>query len=152
MANRTPHTGVALEVLTAANLAKYPKGWLCYDTSTSTQSSITSEVAVTGLTETLTTGANRMIRYKAKLRAVSDVDQDNLRVRIKRDSTTVAAMDFELDTAGTDLYVEGWEVGPAAGSYAVTVTVQRTAGSGNVQLGTTTTDHWVGVEDIGPSS
>ena len=152
MSNRTPYTSTALEVLTSANLEKGPKGWLAYDTSTSTQSSITSEVAVTGLTETFTTGANRAIRYKCKIRGVSTVDQDNLRVRIKRDGTTVAAMDFELDTLGTDLYVEGHEIGPAAGTYTVTVTVQRSAGTGDVSLGTTTTDHWVLVEDMGPSS
>lgn len=152
MATRTPFTATALGKYLKTDHDKMPKGWLAYDTSSSTQSGVTTEIAVTGLSETFTTGDSRAIRYKAKIRAVSDVDQDNLRVRIKRDATTVAAMDFELDTAGTDLYVEGHEIGPAAGTYTVTVTVQRSAGSGNVQLGTTTTDHWVLVEDMGSSS
>ena len=58
MASRTPHTGVAGEVLTAANLAKYPKGEIGVETGTATNIG-TSDVDVAVVT--VTVGADRLL-------------------------------------------------------------------------------------------
>ena len=64
MATRTPHTGVAGEVLTAANLAKYPKGWIGRVSETGPVVVDTSDDVL--LSIAVTVGSDRMIRIYAQ--------------------------------------------------------------------------------------
>lgn len=154
MPTRTPYTSTALEVLTSANLEKYPKGWYGYATSTSAQTGITTvETDVTGLSLSITLGANRLVEVFASVHALSSVDQDNLRLRLYRDATVVGSYNFELDTLTTTAQGMALDVGPSAGTYTYKATIVRVGGSGNIDTtASATSPNLLLVRDIGPSS
>lgn len=62
MATRTAYAPVAGSVLTAANLAKLPGGWIGYIEVTASQTGITTGSDLTSLTLTVTVGTGRRIR------------------------------------------------------------------------------------------
>ena len=70
MASRVPHTGVAGEVLTAANLAKYPKGEIGTEEGTALNIG-TSEVDIAVVT--VTVGADRLLHIYANA-SITDGD------------------------------------------------------------------------------
>jgi hypothetical protein len=152
MPTRTPHTGVAGEVLTAANLAKYPKGWLGYASVTSNQSGIGSTPTdLTGLTVTVTVPANRLVRVSGYAQvftasgvyaAVTMLEDGSQVGRVGRtlpgvgESTTVSAFTLVLPTAGSHTYKLQGE------SSSSTFTLEASS----------SLPAWILVEDIGPSS
>jgi hypothetical protein len=155
MTVRTPHSGVAGEVLTAANLAKYPKGWIGYTSTASDQGSITTETTLSGLSTSPTFGAFRAYRIAVVAHVKSATASDRWRMRIKVDGTTV--QDFrKTDTVANVAETASFHAivfAPSAGVAAITVTLELTSGTGALTMeATSTTPATITVEDIGPSS
>lgn len=155
MATRTPHTGVALEVFTAANLTKYPKGWLGYFAKTSDATGYTTEATITGLGGTITTGADRMLRFHLVTAVQSSQASDRWKLRLKVNGTTY--QEFRNPSTAANLSDTGnlFAIADdlAAGSYTIIVTLERTAGSGTLTHACSTTNPAILiVEDIGPAS
>lgn len=67
MAVRTAYAPVAGAVLTAANLAKLPGGWIGYAETTTPQAGIGAATDLTSLTVTPTIGTGRRIRISAQV-------------------------------------------------------------------------------------
>lgn len=155
MATRTPHTGVALEVLTAANLAKYPKGNIGYAERTSDFALTDSDTDINGLTLTLTIGANRRIRIRGHgLFDVSAAGAANFSGYIKQSTTQLGYFARgECDASEQVLGAGAVEVNVTSpGSYTWKLSAQRTAGSGVVTVvASSTNPAYITVDDIGPS-
>jgi hypothetical protein len=155
VASRTPHTGVALEVLTAANLAKYPKGLIGYASTTSTQSSITSEVDLTALTVTVTTGASRILKIIP--RVLFDIDNTgaaNISAYVYEDGVVLGQFCRGKGLQNSELMgpMQAFTVNPSAGSHTYKLTAERTSGTGVVTtIATATNPNFLLVEDVGPS-
>jgi hypothetical protein len=85
----------------------------------------------------------------------SDTTNDRWRLRIKLDGTIVQDYrnpDCTANLSDTAMFA-GYVVGGSAGSHTVTVTLERTTGSGTLSLqAAATTPATLIVEDIGPSS
>lgn len=160
MATRTPHTGAALEVFTAANLAKYPKGWMGYVSVTSDTTGVTgTETALTGYTLSITVGSSRLLRIIGIVpRIGSSVASDIAILRLKQDST--ALTESWVDVGATTLSGGGGTngqvvavVAPAAGTYTFTLRGARQTGTGTLEYRADSAKAGLlVVEDIGPSS
>lgn len=160
MATRTPHAGAALEVLTAANLAKYPKGLIAYDTATADAAAITTSTP-TDLdpSVTVTLGANRLIVVTGYYpRVSSSVADDVASFGIDQDGSQIAESRIDLGTVlgasngGTFGFVSSVPLALAAGSYTFTLTGAREVGTGNIIFRSTATlKALIRVDDVGPS-
>ena len=144
MATRTPHTGVAGEVLTAASLAKYPKGWLGHDNFTGPTTVDSSEDTIGSLA--VTVGASRLIKITVRA-SVSDLDNNAIEgtVRVERDGNDLGRVHRqEVVELG---FVAGFVLDtPSAGSRTYAVVAETTSGDMAVASST------ILIEDIGPSS
>lgn len=144
---RTVYTSTALEVLTSANLEKFPKGWIGVATTTSTPA--VSSADTTLLTIDVTIPADRMVRvgcYAQVLdggsNAVGGV------IYVEEGSTNLGRIHRHPD--GTPQSFASGAVlidGPSAGSH--TYKLIGSLDSGDYSWFGTTTLY---VEDIGPAS
>jgi hypothetical protein len=152
MPTRTPHTGVAGEVLTAANLAKYPKGWLGYAEVTSSQTGIgTTPTDITGATLTVTVPADRLIKIEARTQIYSSSAVYGAIIFIE-DGATIGRAGRVLLEAGEAKTISGFSVRtPAAGSHTY-----KLQGESSASTITNSADGTypliLVVQDIGPAS
>lgn len=155
MTVRTPYTPVALEILTAANFAKMPKGWVGFAKVTADQGSITTEASITSLTVTPVFEASRLYRCEVMCHVESTVTADRWRLRIK-DAGTVIQDYRNPDTTASlsdTAHFVGYIDGGAAGSRTITVTLERTSGTGTLTTrAAATTPATLEVTDFGPST
>lgn len=141
----------------AADDNKMPGGWIGYNEVSANQSSITSEVDLTGLSVTVTVNTSRRIKITGFLPAVlSDVVANRVRLRIKESTTTlqtaeIVTQTFVATSAGS---LEAVVVlTPSAGSHTYKLSLQRDQGSGNVTMVASSTQlASILVEDVGPSA
>lgn len=161
MATRTPHTGAALEVFTAANLAKYPKGIIGYASTSTVTGSIGGSVTdITGVTVTPTTGASRLLVVTVYIpRIASDTANDAVEVYIKQDGTIIESCFADLSartaggSGGNPIHFATAPFTVAAGSYTWKASAVRSTGGSGVLATVTDSDSlaWISVEDKGPS-
>lgn len=152
MATRTPHTGVAGEVLTAANLAKYPKGWIGDAQVDSTQSGIGSTPTdITDLTVTVTVGADRKLKISGRSQ-ISSASAIYGALIIVEDGVAIGRIGRVLLDAGEQITVSGFAIStPSAGTH--TYKVQGETSSSTMSNGASATYPAILlVEDIGPDS
>jgi len=158
----TPKTWASGDVLTAADLNTYVRdnvaflaaGTLGYAQVVANQVTITTNVDLTGLAVTVTVGTARRIKISAEIGVgVSNIDT-TARIQIQEGATVLQRRDAKPDVSDgtTNLYELGASVvlTPAAGVHTYKLTLERVAGTGNVQLGAGTTfPAFIIVEDIG---
>jgi len=152
MPTRTPHTGVAGEVLTAANLAKYPKGRLGYAEVTSNQSGIgATPTDLTGLTLTVTVPADRLVRVSGYTQ-VFTAGAVYAAVTMLEDGVDIGRVGRTAPGTGESTTVSAFTlVTPSAGSH--TYKLQGESSSSTFTLeASASLPAWILVEDIGPSS
>lgn len=95
MAERERHDYVAGEVLTAAQLDAMPGGWIGYLVSSSNQTSITTEVAISGLSGlTVTLEANRLYRVSAEFTVESTIKNERAIVKILKGTDLIVQRPF----------------------------------------------------------
>lgn len=156
MATRSTHMGsaAASEVLTAANYNKNGGGCIAYATQTSTQGSITTETALTSLTTSPTLVASRLYLALIIVHAKSDTSADRIRVRLKRDGTTINDCRLPDTTANAadTFFTFALVVGASAGASTFAGTIERSSGSGTVSTeSSATTPGVLAVFDLGAS-
>lgn len=152
MATRTPHTGVALEVFTAANLAKYPKGWLGYASRTSTQSGIgTSATDLTGLTVTVEVADSRIIKISGYIQA-NPVAEATVTCTIVEDGTTIGRIGKGSPVNAVQISLSGFTISasPTAGSHTYKLQGLSNTSTWDMEA-TSTAPAWILVEDLGPA-
>jgi hypothetical protein len=157
MATHTAYAGAATagEVLTAAHVNDLPGGWLGYVEATSSQSGVTSEVDLTGITVTVTVGTSRRIKITFySPRAGSANSSEYSRFTLKEGGTQLQTRTLSTEFGGQ--YDQGgtmeWVGTPTGGSHTYKVTFQRLTGSGNhTAVAGATEPMWLLVEDLGPA-
>lgn len=149
-----PETG---DVITETDLEKLPGGWLGYASVTANQNVATSTVTdLTGLSVTVTVGANRLIKLSASCLLSRSV-ADGVTVGYFREgSTELGRWGQHSPSATTEFdWCSGWCLvsAPSAGSHTYKLSMNRATGTGNATLNAGTgAAAWILVEDLGPSS
>ena len=137
--------------------AQLPWGWLGYATQTGTQTGITTQVDLTGLSIPVTVGANRLIKITAWAMLTSSVANDAARLLIMEGATQLSLCDVYVDVAGnvcnaTEMVI----LAPTAGAHTYKLQGSRGTGTGNISLlgnsGGFNYPAFILVEDIGPST
>jgi hypothetical protein len=131
-------------------------GVLGYAEVTANQSSITTEVALTGLTSTVTVAQGRRVKITGSIRVGSSVVDDVVTMRIKEDGTTVQTAEINIDSRTTAAINQSLERSvvetPTAGSHTYTITLALGGGSGSLTMvASSTSPAFILVEDIGPA-
>lgn len=130
-----------------------PWGAVSRTSYTSDQGSITTEVDVTGSSQTFTAVANRLYKISFQASYFSTVAGNMPLVRFKDGSTQIGY--FQLFTAQTSAYstmVNCYLVTTfSAGSHTVKATIAIFTGSGNGNLQGSATATTLLIEDIGPA-
>lgn len=130
-------------------------GWIGYLPRTSDQTSITTEVAVSGVTVTVTANASRRLRISAKAAHVATNVDTVAQLTIKEGSTVLdydraptAFANVSYNTAMRPMAI----VTPSAGSHTYTLYCNRVAGTGTITL-VADVDRAIMlmVEDLGPA-
>jgi hypothetical protein len=136
-------------------LRAFPWGTLPggYAQITANQAAITAEVDVTGLTVTVTVGANRRIRISACANIAATVADDVAELRIKEGVTVLSFWDGVVRVVGGgQTMAPQVTLTPTAGvhTYKIAATLAIGTGSITVQAGATF-PAFILVEDIGPA-
>lgn len=155
MAVRTAYAPVAGTVITAANHAKFPGGWIGYVEVTASQTGITTEVDVTSLTLTPTVGTSRRIRTSMQVTAtVTNIDTIAW-VKITDGSNNqkgISQLSGPLANVGNTMQAAVSESG-ITGSITRKLRCVRAAGTGTIDINAASDNPaWLMIEDLGPSS
>jgi len=160
---RTAYAGTAVagDVYTAANHARMPGGWIGYAEVTATQSGISAETDLTGLTVTVTVGTNRRIRVSANvnlLYTTGGAADTIIFLHIKAGASYLngARWQFKSDTSlnQQDNFTPFAVLTPSAGSHTYKLSAVRNTGT----LGTISVNananfpSSILVEDLGPAT
>lgn len=138
---------------TPAAASSAPSGTLAYAEKTSQQAAITTEVAVTGLTATVTVAAGRRLRVSAFCHMTSNTVDTGAQIRLKQDGTEIQFAEEMTPASGRFDLSPVAVVTPSAGTHTYTVTALRTGASNTVTVDAWTTDPcFLLVEDITPAS
>lgn len=129
-----------------------PRGVLGHVTSTTSQSGITTETDLTGLSLNVTVAASRRIRISGVVRVKTGAADDMGAIRIKEGSTTLHRTDFIMPiiSSGQTLTVYySTIVSPSAGAHTYKVSAQLILGTSvSTSLDSEVKGHLI-VEDIG---
>lgn len=157
MPSRTGYPGStdseAFDILTSANFAKMPAGWLGYEQVTSSQSSITTITDLTGLSVTVTVPASRRIRVTGSAFLSRTVADGATSLLIRESSTTLKNAGYL--TTGAQFGAEEGSVvlTPSAGSHTYKLSLEQDSGTGSSGIiAAATTPAFILVEDLGSSS
>lgn len=149
---RTAYAPVAASVLTAANLAKLPGGWIGYAEATSNQTGISAEVDVTSLTVTVTVGTSRRIRITTEVSATSTVGGDVVVVRIREGAAELQSRRSAI-SSGDEPITASVVLTPTSGSHTYKTAIGRNSGTGTLNtVATATSPVYILVEDIGTAT
>jgi len=149
---RTAYDPTAGEVLTAANLERFPGGWIGSVESTSDAGGISTTVTdITGATVTVTVNSSRRLRITGIVHTSDTIAGNNVTLSIREGSTTLASTRKVVSTAsGVSPQIVETEVTPTSGSHTYKLSMLVDGGFGNYH-GTVSPTR-LRVDDIGPAS
>jgi hypothetical protein len=135
----------------AADLAALPRGVLAYAEVTATQSGITAETDLTGLSVTVTVPANRRIRITGRGWMGTDATGGRFIVDIKEGTAYIGEVGDVTFAASTGTSIYGATVViPSAGSHTYLLRMRRIGGSAVGQFAPNVNQPgYILVEDIG---
>lgn len=151
-------TPVAGQTLTAAQVKQIPGGWIGEASVVAPQAGVSGtglEVAVTGLTVTVTVGTSRLLKITGHARVSRSVADGVTIGAIKEDGAAVGRWAHHQPSAATET---GNETGfvlrrPSAGAHTYALFIQRFSGTGTVSVdAAATAPAYITVEDLGPAS
>lgn len=152
MAVRTAYDAVAGTTLTAANLDKYPGGWIGYAEVTANQTGISSVTDLTSLSVTVTVGTSRRIQVFGFARLTQQTSNGIITFSIRDgSSTTLSTYLFTASTGNSTQGVVSAVLTPSSGSNTYKLSLATTAGTVDMSAGATFPAHIL-VCDLGPSS
>jgi hypothetical protein len=136
-------------------MSSAPRGQLGYAQVTANQATITTEVALTGLSVTVTVGANRSIRIVGSIRfGATNIDNAAI-LRIKEGSTTLQIAEDVASRISSQVNTSlerSVILTPSAGAHTYLLSLAQSVGTGSVNLNAGTTNPaFILVEDIGPA-
>lgn len=138
----------------AAGIDRLPGGWIGYAERTTDVGSISSAKPM-GLSVAVTVPAGRRLRISTRCSFNSTVANDDMRVYIREDGTTVNYGDITCGRTSGDHYTIGFDVvrTPGAGTVTYDIYATRSGGTGVGAL-RAGSDYpsFILVEDIGPAT
>jgi hypothetical protein len=128
-----------------------PLGKLGYAEITGNQGSITTEVALTGLTKTVTVGSGRSVRITASVNVAPSDTTTGAKLRIKEGTTTLRQLGMPRQDAAVVDTIEGSiVVDPSAGDHTYHLTLEADrSGGGSLTAYGNPGPSFILVEDIG---
>jgi hypothetical protein len=151
VAVRTAYAPVAATVLTAANLAKLPGGWIGYAEATASQNSISTITDLTSLSVTVTAGSSRRLLITVKGTVEQAAAEGGVTLYVRESSTTLDSAVIKIAAGGINSIVATAVVTPSSGSHSYKASLATSAGTVNLLASSGATASIL-VEDIGPSS
>lgn len=134
---------------TPAPASTAPSSTLAYAETTASQTGITTETALTGLSATVTVPAGRRIRITAHTLVVSSVTTDKIGLRIKEGATTLQFGQRDPSGPTSNTLIAEAIVSPSAGTHTYNVTLARDVGTGTITNNADPTfPSYIIVEDI----
>jgi hypothetical protein len=127
---------------------------LGYAQVTANQGSITTLVDLSGLTATVTVGANRYVKITGVVLAGSTVAADTIDLIIREGGTELQIAEFRNGSTGSSEALMAQIVldSPSAGSHTYKLSMRRAAGTGTITMtAVTAAPAFILVEDIGSS-
>ncbi len=127
-------------------------GTLGYAQVTASQSGITTEVALTGLSVTVNVAANRRIKISGSAPLSGTVNGDRFQVRIKEGATMLQGAEALINTVYYYPAHPTIVITPPAGAHTYNLTCARLYGTGSAEMyAASSAPAYILVEDIGPA-
>lgn len=121
-----------------------------YAQDTDGQSSITAEVALTGLSVNVTTTTGRRYKITGSIRSGSTIITDRMILRIKEGATVLQTSE-QAAGAGSDTNERPVVVSPAGGAHTYFLSLERIGAGTGAMVSSATSPAFILVEDIGPT-
>jgi hypothetical protein len=152
MAVRTAYDPVNGTALTETNLERFPGGWIGYVEITTSQTGITANVDVTGLTLTVTVGTSRRLMLQASTRVFQATSAATPVVDITTSGNTVlASWQASMGISGVQTAQPMCVLTPSSGSN--TWKLRASTGAGTLEIHAAATfPAFFMIEDVGPSA
>lgn len=152
MAVRTAFDAVAGSVLTAANLDKYPGGWIGYVEVTANQTGISSVTDLTSLSVTVTAGTSRRLKTEGYAVLAQNTSTAAVSFTIRSGASAQLAL-WQAVVTGNTVTTGNPKRVDTPSSGANTYKLSLAANAGTVDLNASSTSPaFILVEDIGPSA
>jgi ribosomal protein S6E (S10) len=156
LASRTAWAGTATtEVFDVADANSLPGGWIGYAETTSTQTGITGETDLTGLSQAVTVNSSRRIKIIGYLPnvAASAGSGNRSRLRIKEGSTVLQDIAYMHTGTGNEGPAKAMVVlTPSSGSHTYKLSLQAQDTGNTNQNADSDSPAFILIEDMGPSS
>lgn len=128
---------------------------LGYAIQTASQAGITTVVDLTGLTDTVTVAANRLLRITGYTNPTAVTNNVGPELRIQEGGTQLSAARLEVIAVGAGfrtMICQALVVAPSAGSHTYKLTMLRDSGVGTVtNTASATLPSFILIEDVGPA-
>lgn len=147
MAVRTAYAPVAASVLTAANLAKLPGGWIGDASVTANQTGITAITDLTGLTVTVTVGTGRRIEVEGWFQASQVTASGAITFVIAEGATLLQTAQLNFGVGLTPMYIK-CTLTPTSGAHTYKLQAATSAGTLSL-LASATQPAQIVVKDLG---
>lgn len=148
----TAHESATTNVHGIADTANLARGILGYAQVTASQSGITTEVALTGLSVTVNVAANRRIKISGSAPLSGTVNGDRFQVRIKEGATMLQGAEALINTVYYYPAHPTIVITPPAGAHTYNLTCARLYGTGSAEMyAASSAPAYILVEDIGPA-
>lgn len=113
------------------------------------QTGITTETSLTGLSLAVTVGASRRVRVHAEVTVGATVSGDSAMLRIKEGATILRKREGVVTSGRGLLLIATVYLTPSTGAHTYIATLERVTGTGSVSVGGTDADSLLAVEDVG---
>ena len=125
-------------------------GTLGYAQVIASQTGISAEVALTGLSVTVNVAENRRIKISAATLLRGSVDGDRFALRIKEGTTQLQGVEIKVNTVAYEPYQPTVAITPSAGTHTYYLALGIIAGTGTIDsAASTAAPAFILVEDIG---
>jgi hypothetical protein len=156
MATRTTPVGTqtSTDYLSAAEYNGAAGGWIGYVEITSDQSGITTETDITGLSVTVTVGADRTILVTGSIRASNNTASRAAIMYIKESTTYLQRADAHFVAADIGASIErSVRINdPSTGSHTYKLSADALIGGSATVRASSTAPSFLLVQDIGPAA
>lgn len=154
MPSRTAYAPTAGEVLTAANLARLPGGWIGVSEATANQGSIgTTSTDLTNLSVAVTVGTSRRIRVSVFCNISMQTASNRALLRLQEGATQLAEARKDIVVDNHASFNVSVILTPTAGAHTYKITARvLNAGSSLTSEASSTAPAYILVEDLGPAT
>jgi hypothetical protein len=144
------------DTLTTTNFDLLPGGWIGYVEVTSSQTSISSSAALTGLSVTVTVNTSRRVKVTCGGQYTNDTNAGRIKIYLTEGGATIRDVANDTVIASEQKMFQGSCIRtPSATSHAYAANGAKASGSGTFDFNASAADapgpSFLLVEDVGPA-